>query len=129
MTKAEQLALIERLLAAASLGDAVAMAEQYTEDVLVEFPYADPPAHIAGKDAAIRRLSAAFKAFSISVIPQVIHRVDDATVIVEGSGTGTYLPTGHRYDNSYVIVYTFRDGLISGQREYFNPVPVARAVG
>ncbi len=120
--------MIDRVLAAAAQGDADAMGATYADDIVVEFPFATPPVRLEGRAAVIERLRAALQAFRISVAPHTIHRVDDTTVVVEADGHGTYVPTGKRYDNRYVIVYTFRDGLISGQREYFNPLAATEAM-
>ncbi len=120
--------MIDRVLGSAAQGDAEAMGAAYTDDVVVEFPFATPPVRLEGRAAVVERLRTALQAFRISVAPQTVHRVDDATVVVEADGHGTYVPTGKRYRNRYVIVYTFRDGLISGQREYFNPLAAAEVM-
>ncbi len=125
----EQRAVLDAVLAAAHAGDARAQAAWYTDDAVLEFPYADPPVRVDGRQAIADRLAGAFTVFRVALEVETLYHVDGSTAIVEATGTGEHLPTGATFANRYVIVLHFAGGRICAQREYFNPVPVQRALG
>ena len=49
-------------------------------------------------------------------------------LLAEYTSTGHVTTTGKPYENRYVGVVRFRDGLICEQREYYNPLPAIRAL-
>ena len=124
------LAAVEAAFAAIGAGDAAAQLENYVDDLVLEFPLTDPPKRVEGKDAALPYLTGAFEVFRFSLaITDVIACVDPDRLVIEASSTGTYLPTGAPYRNTYVIVATFRDGRIAHQREYFDTTQAMRSAG
>lgn len=119
---------VTRVFAAVSAGDADAQIANYTEDVTLEFPFTDPPTVVDGRDAVHERLSNAFKVFQFSLELTSAHPcVDPDEFIVEFVGSGTYLPNDAPYENRYIAVFRFRDGLIYHQREYFDPTQAAKS--
>lgn len=117
-----------RVFAAVSAGDADAQVANYTEDIVLEFPFTDPPTVVTGRDAVHERLRAAFSVFRFSLEVTSVHPGLDADeLIVEFSGAGTYLPNGSPYANRYIAVFGFRDGRVCRQREYFDPTQAAKS--
>jgi uncharacterized protein len=103
-------------------GDAARQLEQYTDDVVLELPYASPPKRIEGKPAALEYLGGALGAFELHLTIEEVHPgLDPDELIIEFTGAGTYRPTGADYTNRYIAVYGFRDGRICRQREFYNP--------
>ena len=111
--RARNRAAVERAFAAVADGDADRQVEGYTDDVVVEFPYADPPARLEGKEALRARLRAAFETIRLSLTITAVHDLLDPDALVV------------EFDNDrgdpYIAVFGFRDGLISAQREYYRP--------
>ena len=105
------------------------MLEHYTDDLVLEMPYADPPAVLEGKEKIRRYLTGAFKVFQFSIdITDVHELVDQQMLILEYTSSGRVTTTGKPYTNAYVGVYWFRDGLICRVREYYNPAASAVAL-
>ena len=124
------LAAAEAAFAAIAAGDAEGQLANYVDDLVLEFPFTDPPKRVEGKDAALPYLSGAFEVFRFTLtITDVIECADPDRLVLEATSTGTYLPTGAPYRNTYVINMTFRDGRIATQREYFDPTQAARSAG
>lgn len=116
--------------AAIAAGDAAGQLENYVDDLVLELPFTDPPKRVEGKAEALPYLAAAFTVFRFELtITDVIACLDPDRLVIEATSTGTYLPTEAPYRNRYVIVVTFRDGLIATQREYFDPTQAARSAG
>ncbi len=127
-TRARNLTSVRRAFAGIGAGDAAAQLANYTDDMVLELPYTDPPKRIEGKDVALPYLANALAAFAIELTITLVHEsVDPDELIIEFSGTGTYNPNGAAYANSYIAVFGFRDGLICRQREFFNPLAAQRA--
>jgi hypothetical protein len=59
-----------------------------------------------------------------------VHETADPDVIVlEYSLDGTRIADGEPFTMSFVMVLTFRDGLIAHSRDYTDPIAGARALG
>ena len=122
------LAVIERVFAAVGAGDADAQVDNYTDDVVLEFPFTDPPTIVEGRDAVHERLTNAFKVFRFTLTTTaVLPTSDPDTIVVEFTGSGTYLPNDAPYSNRYIAVFGFRDGRVCRQREYFDPTQAAKS--
>ncbi|WP_406295555.1 nuclear transport factor 2 family protein [Embleya sp. NBC_00888] len=127
--RAHHVRIAERLLAAVGAGDRGAQVACYHPDVVLEFPYAAPPVRIEGRDAVDAYLAIALGVFELRLTVTRVHDcVDPDTVIVEFTGEGRARPTDRAYANTYIAVLAFRDGLVVGQREFYNPVPAAQAL-
>jgi ketosteroid isomerase-like protein len=115
--------------AGVSSGDAARQLAQYTDDLVLELPYRDPPKTVRGKQAALDFLGRAFRVYRMQLtIIDVHHCVDPDELIVEFTSEGHMTTTGKPYANTYIAVMRFRDGRICRQREFFNPVISARAL-
>ena len=120
--------LVQRVFSAVSAGDADAQITNYTEDIVFEFPFTDPPTVVQGKAAVHERLINAFKAFKFDLSVTDVHPgLDPDEFIIEFTGSGTYLPNNAPYVNRYIAVFQFRDGLISHQREYFDSTQAGKS--
>jgi len=124
------LSAVEAAFAAIGRGDAEGQLENYVDDLVLEFPFTDPPKRVEGKPAALPYLTGAFTVFRFALtITEVIACVDPDRLVVLAESTGTYLPTDAPYVNRYLIVLGFRDGLIATQREFFDPTQAMRSAG
>ena len=120
--------IVQRVFAAVSAGDADAQVANYTEDIVLEVPFTDPPTVVAGRTAVHERLTNAFKVFQFDLTISDVHAcLDPDEMIVEFTGSGSYLPNSAPYENRYIAVFGFRDGLICRQREYFDPTQAAKS--
>ncbi len=107
-----------------AMGDADAVVAHYTDDYVMELPYAsvDGPDRTEGKEVVRERLVQAFKVFSLTLhITEVYPCVDPDLVIAEYTSEGEVIPTGRRYSNRYIGLWRFRDGKVCFTREYLNP--------
>ncbi len=107
-----------------SMGDADAVVAHYTDDYVMELPYAHPdkPDITEGKEAVRERLVRAFKTFRFTLhISEVYPCTDPDLLIAEYTSDGEVIPTGRRYSNRYIGLWRFRDGKVCFTREYLNP--------
>ena len=116
--------VVRRAFAGIAAGDASQMLDgNYTDDVVIEFPYASPPTRIETLEAARAYLEKAFEVFRFRLeITDVYEGLDPDLLVLEFTSEGRMLSTGAPYGNRYIAVYRFRDGRISHQREFYNPV-------
>lgn len=120
-------AALRRALAA--VGDVPAQLREYTDDAVLEFPYAAPPVRVHGKARIAEYLAAALAVFEMRLTVTRIHESTDPDVLIaEFTGDGRVTTTGKPYANTYISVVTFRGGLIAGQREFYNPATAAEAL-
>jgi len=126
--RTSNLAAVQAAVAAINAGDAAAQMTHYTDDLVLEFPFADPPKRLESKAVVEPYLTTALGLFTLDLRVVEVHETTDPDeLIVEAAATGTYTPNGAPYENRYVIVYGFRDGLICRQREYYNPLAAQRS--
>lgn len=115
----------------AGVGDADAARQlaQYTDDMVLELPFGDPPRRVVGKPAAMAMLTSAFEVYKMILTITEVHECADADrLVVEFVSDGHMATTGKAYANTYIAVFRFRDGKICRQREFFNPLISARAL-
>ena len=102
-------------------GDADRQLEHYTDDLVLDLPYSSPPKRLEGRDAARAFLAGALQVFELQLTVDDIHPgLDPDAMVLEFSGTGTHRETGAASANRYVGIFTFRDGRIRTQREYYD---------
>ena len=107
-----------------SMGDADAVVAHYTDDYVMDLPYAHPErADVTeGKEAVRERLVGAFKIFRFTLhITDVYPCIDPDLLIAEYTSRGEVIPTGRRYSNRYIGLWRFREGKVCFTREYLNP--------
>jgi ketosteroid isomerase-like protein len=99
--------------------------ELCAEDVVAEFPFAPAgsPARIEGRSALYEYLRNYPSFIDVHQLPTLrTYTTDDPNVaIAEWSASGKVLTNGNPYEMSYATFVTFRDGLITSYREYWNP--------
>lgn len=127
--RARNLALVERSFAAVGQGRVDLQLEAFTDDVVLELPYADPPVRLEGKEAIRAHVGPALEIFSFQLrIDRVFECADPDTLVLEYTSEGRVTTTGKPYSNSYIGIVRFREGRICWQREYYNPLVAARAL-
>ncbi|WP_067500413.1 nuclear transport factor 2 family protein [Actinoplanes sp. TFC3] len=95
-------------------------------DCVMEFPFA-PPGHvrILSTPAGLREyVSSHTRLFDIQGVNNLIvhETADPKTIVVEFSGNGTALATGHPFVIGFVAIFTTHDGLCLRYRDYSNPL-------
>ncbi|MEE2665167.1 MAG: nuclear transport factor 2 family protein [Myxococcota bacterium] len=121
---AENLAVLKECFAIIGTGDADALVEHYTDDYVLELPYAtaDGTTRYEGRDVVRARLRAVFRVLHLDLSITATHpAADPDLVIAEYTSSGTSQPTGELSSNRYVGFWWFRNGLVCRTREYFNP--------
>ncbi len=105
--------------------------EMLAEDAVMEFPYHLPttPEQLVGKQQIVPFFSGFSDFLTLTKIrPVAVHRTADPNVaVLEYEGTGKAVQTGRSYLQKYITVLTFRDGLISHWKDYWNPLSVMTA--
>jgi uncharacterized protein len=127
--RAQNRATIQASMSAVSNGDVDGQLAFCTDDFVLDLPYADPPKTVAGKETIRTYLGSALGIFQLQLtITQIYECTDPDQLILEYTSVGSVTTTGKPYANSYIAVARFRDGLVCSQREYYNPLPAARAL-
>lgn len=127
-------------------GDVDALVAHYTEDYVLELPFAvSPPGAesgaetVAGEPRPIRRiegreavrtyLRGALERFRFALRLDVVHpSADPDLLIVEYHARGEHRPSGGAYANRYVGFWWFRDERVRRTREYYDPRAAAEAI-
>ena len=119
---------LRRVFDAIGAADVDALGGLYTEDYVLEMPYAKPaPVRVEGLPAVQAYLRRAFETFRFELTITDAWDIDGG-VVAEYTSDGTVVPTGNRYANSYIGVWRFRDGLVHHTREYYDPIVAAEAL-
>lgn len=121
--------VVREAFAGVSDADAVRQLAQYTDDMVLELPFGDPPRRVEGKSAALAMLESAFQVYKMRITITEVHEcLDPDELVVEFESDGHMATTGKSYANTYIAVFRFRGGKICHQREFFNPLISARAL-
>jgi len=121
--------VVREAFAGVSAADARRQLAQYTDDMVLELPFSDPPRRVVGKPAVMAMLESAFEVYKMVLeITEVHECTDPDELIVEFVSDGHMATTGKPYANRYIGVFRFRDGKICHQREFFNPLISVRAL-
>ena len=127
-SKDDNLAAVRRYFAGAATVDVEQMLEPWTDDLVYEEAFSDPPRRIEGKEVLRPYFSKAGEVFRMSLEITAVHEcVDPDELILEYVSNGEVLTTGRPYANTYIGVYRFRDGKIWQVKEFHNPVITQRA--
>ncbi len=112
--------------------DMKAWSELCADDVVAEFPFAPEGMQnrFEGKEALYAYLKDYPSFIDVKSLPTLkIYGTDDANVaIAEWSVSGVVIGNGNPYEMSYATFVTFRDGLITNYREYWNPQAFQKAM-
>jgi ketosteroid isomerase-like protein len=127
-TREDNLAAVKRYFDAAASANADHMLEPWTDDLVYEERFSDPPRRIEGKEATRSYFSKAGTVFRMSLeITEVHECLDPDKLVLEYKSHGEVLATGETYENSYIGVYRFRDGRIWRVSEFHNPLITQRS--
>ena len=143
MTSGDQVALKDKFpgftdLLRQGLGDLLAPgAESLTEmlaaDGVVEFPFAPSGLirSLTGRTELQAHLESLGDALELTSFHDLrVHRTaDPEVVILEYQAEGRSAETDAPYNQTYISVFTLRDGYIQHFRDYWNPLVVLGAVG
>jgi ketosteroid isomerase-like protein len=121
--------LLRRVFDAFGAADVAALDDLYTDDYVLELPYAKPePVRVAGRSAVQEYLTRAFAVFRFELAITAVHELVDGDLVAEYVSEGAVVPTGKRYANTYVGLWRFRDGRVSSTKEWYDPIVSAEAV-
>ena len=128
----ENTAVVGEFLRRLADRDVAGALDLFTDDVVVEFPFAPPtlPDRHEGKAAFARFLTGALggtrrMAFA-AVRVEPLAAADRVAVVAEFRGDWE-LVNGRHYRNTYIVLAELRDGRIQHWREFFNPLVVQDA--
>ena len=102
------------------------------DNVVAEFPFAPEgsPRRLEGREALYEYLRNYPSVIDVASIPNLrIYATDDPNVaIAEWSASGKVLTNGNAYEMSYATFVTFKNGLMTNYREYWNPLAFMQAM-
>jgi ketosteroid isomerase-like protein len=131
-TRAHNREAIDAYFDLIATGDVDALAEYWHDDLLFEAPFSftGTSSQTQGKAAVYDRLAGSYglvtMAFSITEIHDL---ADPDKFFVEYTSDGNMLGSGERYQNAYITMVEFRDGLMSRFREFYDSQRSAAAFG
>lgn len=119
--------VLRRVFDAVGEADVAALRELYTEDYVLELPYAEGGgARIDGREEALAYLERAFSWIRLRLALTDVHAcADPDTIVAEYTSTGMILDGRRPYANTYIGVWQFRDGRVRRTREFYGPVDSA----
>jgi hypothetical protein len=127
-SREDNLAAVQRYFAGVAAANADQMLESWTDDLVYEERFSDPPRRIDGKEATRTYFSKAGAVFRMTLELTAVHEcLDPDKLVLEYISQGQVVATGGPYQNSYIGVYRFRDGRIWQVREFHNPLITERA--
>ena len=125
MTADEMVAVVRRALDASEAGDGEAYLACLADDVVIDLPYANAEGGQRLDKAGITHLMG----FVFKTFPTRSFAIDSAYTTPDGAALAIEYRSEMRsgvgdveYNNRYVGVFEFRDGLITLWREYANPL-------
>ncbi|NEA56207.1 nuclear transport factor 2 family protein [Streptomyces sp. SID13666] len=105
-----------------------AWTDLWDEDGILEFPFAPDgwPKRLEGKAAVAEYMRGYPDHIDLHDFPSVeIHQtVVPETIVVEMRAVGRLVETDGPFEMTYIAVVTVRNGLITGYRDYWNPLAV-----
>ena len=89
-TRARNRAAVQGAVEAINAGDAAAQMAHYTDDLVLEFPFADPPKRLESKDVVLPYLTTALGLFELDLSVVEVHETTDPDELDRRGG-------GHRH--------------------------------
>lgn len=120
----DAISVVKGCFAAIAKQDVEALAAHYTEDYVLELPYALPDAPVVheGREVVRAYLNEVVGALQITLSLTGDHWLPESSLLIaEYVSSGRYADTGEPYANRYVGYWNFRDGRVCRLREYYNP--------
>ena len=110
------------------------MADCYVDRVIIEMPFAAglTPERLENTREEVRQrfaAGAAARRYTAVRDARVHETADPDVLVIEYAIDGTRVADGRQFTMRFVMVLTFRDGLIVHSRDYTDPVAGARALG
>ncbi|MDF5714831.1 MAG: PhzA/PhzB family protein [Rhizonema sp. NSF051] len=112
--------------------DIQACVDLFTENAVVEFPYAsDTPNRLEGKEAIYKYMKNALAQMQNLVFTNLrVYPTSNPNVLLaESRGEAVIVSTGCHYQQDYVIRLETWEGKIIHYREYWNPMSALKAWG
>lgn len=106
--------------------------DKVAPDVTLKFPYAPPgsPRETVGFKACQTRMIAMASALkSLKWSDVNIRSTDEPGVVITTAKSKAETRWGQVYENDYVLITRFRNGLVCEHIEYFDPAPVIAVFG
>jgi uncharacterized protein len=127
-SRQDNLAAVLRYFEGVAAADADQMLESWTDDLVYEERFSNPPRRIDGKEATRAYFSKAGAVYRMTLELTEVHEcLDPDKLVLEYKSHGHVVTTGGTYENSYIGVYRFRDGRICQVREFHNSLITERA--
>ena len=104
----------------------------FSDDAIIEYPFALPIRTQLNGLEAIKKYFAAISAYPLKLQMRnmVVHETQDPEVVVaEWDYDGLVTTTGHTFQVSNITVTTVRDGKIVASRDYHNHAVLAGVLG
>jgi ketosteroid isomerase-like protein len=128
-TRAANRALLEHVVSLFGTDRAGELVDCYTEDWILELPFADPPVRLEGGREIGTYLAARLGTFVFTLSLTAVHEcLDPDLLVAEYESDGHVSHTGKPYRNTYIALWRFRDGKVCGVREFPNPMVAAEAL-
>jgi ketosteroid isomerase-like protein/dienelactone hydrolase len=129
--RARNRAVVERFFAALEAKDLASFLDVWADDGVQVMPFAPAnfPTRLAGKAAIQKQYGSLPENYVYMRFPREITPMQDPERFVVRYTGEIGLKDGGRYDNTYVGLFTVRDGRIREFEEFFNPVVLEQAFG
>ena len=121
--------LLDHVLSLFGTDRASELVNCYTPDWVLELPFADPPVRLEGGQEIGAYLASRLDTFVFTLSLTAVHEcLDPDLLVVEYESDGHVTHTGRPYRNSYIALWRFRDGKVSGVKEFPNPMVAVEAL-
>ena len=121
--------LLDHVLSLFGTDRASELVNCYTPDWVLELPFADPPVRLEGGQEIGAYLASRLDTFVFTLSLTAVHEcLDPDLLVVEYESDGHVTHTGRPYRNTYIALWRFRDGKVSGVKEFPNPMGAAEAL-
>jgi uncharacterized protein len=120
---------VEAFFTALETGKFAILREIFAEDARQLMPYAwgSFPTSFEGKEGIYQQYSSLPKIFGKMSFPRTIYATENPDVVFVQFKGDIEIKAGGRYQNDYIGIFKFEQGLIKEYWEYFNPILVSKA--
>lgn len=120
---------VEAYFVALETGRFEALREIFAEDAkqLMPYSFGDFPSSFEGREGIYRQYSSLPEIFGKMAFPRTIYPTENPDVLFVQFSGDIEIKAGGRYQNDYIGIFKFENGLIKEYTEYFNPILVSRA--
>jgi uncharacterized protein len=120
---------VEAYFIALETGKFEALREIFAEDARQIMPYSfgDFPRSFDGREGIYNQYRSLPEMFSKMSFPRTIYPTENPNVLFVQFKGDIEIRNGGRYQNDYVGIFRFENGLIKEYTEYFNPILVSKA--